>query len=52
MGDEGMDNLDQRMKEYRDAIMKNVMESRDIEYLEAVYTFVVTYPDISRGAGE
>lgn len=51
MGDERKDNLDQRVKEYQDAIIHIVMESRSVEYLMAVYTFAVTYPDTSRGAG-
>ncbi|MCM1046069.1 MAG: hypothetical protein NC417_11225 [Candidatus Gastranaerophilales bacterium] len=47
MGDE-RNCLDQYLKEYQDVIIHIVTESSSIEYLRAVYTFVVTYPDASR----
>lgn len=38
--------------EYKTVITRIVDQSRDLGYLRAVYTFAITYPDNSKGAGD
>ena len=41
----------ERVELYQKAITQMIIKSGDIDYLMAVYSFAVTYPDNSRGAG-